>query len=168
MAPSLNFRQAAYAQESGRAIIPLITVTHPDLTDPIRISTNPTQRLSTTLDDIVYGTVSRGENYIYLPVRIKLPDDTDAGPGNMRIEIDNIHRQFTETIRSILSPMLFNVDLVLDDDLDTVERQWPEFLLTNVLYDPLLITGTLSLETLQREPFCSGTFSPSWFPGLFR
>jgi hypothetical protein len=167
MTTSLNFRQAAYAAETDRVIIALITITHDDLTDPIRISTDPTERLSTPLDDIVYGTVSRGNNYVFLPVHIQLPSDTEDGPGAMTITWDNVHRSYTEMIRSIFTPAKFNVELVLDDDPDTVEAQWPEFLLTNITYDALAITGTLTLETLERESFPSGTFSPSYFPGLF-
>lgn len=168
MSLSLNFRQAAYAQETERVLIALITITHDDLADPIRISTDPTERLSTPLDDIVYGTISRGNNYVFFPIALQLPGDTDEGPGNMSIQFDNVHRQYIETIRSIFTPASFLVELVLDDDPDTVEATWPEFLLTNVKYDALSITGTLSLETLERESFPSGSFSPSYFPGLFQ
>ena len=166
---SLDFRKSAYAQETGRVLIALITLTHPDLEDPIRISTDPTQRLEeyTTDLDVVYGTISRGENYIFLPVRIGLPSDTDEGPGEMTLEIDNVHRQYTQTIREIFTPPTVNVELVMDNALDTVEAQWPEFLLTNIKYDATIITGTLKLETLEREPFPAGTFSPAYFPGLF-
>ena len=60
---SLNFRQAAYVQETGRVIIGLITLSHEDLAESILISTDPTQRLKeyTTDTEVVYGTVSRGK-----------------------------------------------------------------------------------------------------------
>jgi hypothetical protein len=98
---------------------------------------------------------------------LKLPDDTDAGPGEMTIEIDNVHRDYTATIRSIYSPVTVTVELVMDNTLDTVEAQWPEFLLTDIEYDASVITGTMKMETLEREPFPAGTFAPSYFPGLF-
>ena len=169
MEVSLQFRQQAYAAETGRVLICLITIDHDDLTDPIRISTDPTARIEayTTDAEVVYGTVSRGETFLFLPVRLKLPDDTDAGPGEMTLEIDNVHRQYTETIRAIFSPPTVTVELVMDNTLDTVEAQWPEFLLTNIHYDASVISGTLKLETLEREPFPSGTFTPSGFPALF-
>lgn len=167
MSPSLNFRQAAYAAETGRTIIALITIDHDDLTEPIRISTDPTERIHEYENEIVYGTVSRGETYIFLPMRLQIPSDTDEGPGNMVMEFDNIHRTYTEIIRSIFTPPTVNVELVLDDDPDTVEVSWPEYLWTNISYDALVIRGTLALETLEREPFPAGSFSPSHFPGLF-
>lgn len=166
---SLNFRQSAYAAETGRVLIALMTITHDSLAVPIYISSDPTQRLTeyTTDAEVIYGTVSRGINFIFLPVRIKLPDDSVDGPGEMTLEIDNVHRQYTETIRSISSPPKFNVELVMDDAPDVVDASWPEFLMTNVRYDASLITATLKLEMLEREPFPSGSFSPSYFPGLF-
>jgi len=164
---SLAFRQAAYAQETGRTIIALITLTHESLSEPIRISTDPTERLSTPILDVVYGTVSRGNQYVFLPLKIQIPSDTDEGPGNMTIELDNVHRAYTEAIRSIFTPISVLVELVLDNAVDTVELQWPEFLVTNITYDATLIKATLALETLEREPFPSGIFGPAHFPGLF-
>jgi hypothetical protein len=45
---SLNFRKALYAQESGEVPIFLLTITHPSLAAPIRLSTDPTARISPT------------------------------------------------------------------------------------------------------------------------
>lgn len=167
MSVSATFRQAAYGQETGRTIIALITIEHDSLLEPIRICTNPTQRIAEYDSDIVYGTVSDGDNYIFLPVRLQIPSDTDEGPGNMIIEFDNIHRDYTEAIRSIFTPPTVTVELVLDSTPDTVEVSWPEFLLTDITYNALTIQGTLALEVLDREPFPAGTFNPTSFPGLF-
>ena len=166
---SLNFREAAFSPETGRVLIALITLSHIDLADDIRISTDPTQELTEFTSDTqkVYGTISNGKKYIFLPVRIKLPDDTDEGPGEMQLEIDNVHRAYMETIRSVQTPVICRVDLVLDNALDTIEGSWPEFKLTNITYNATTITGTLRLETLETEPYPSGSFVPSYFRGLF-
>ena len=169
MIVSLNFRQAFYAAETGRYPISLITIEHEDLTEIIRISSDPTQRLVdlTTPTDVVYGTISRGETFIFYPVRLRLPNDTEDGLGDLSIEIDNVHRQFTEIIRTLTSPPTFKVEIVIDNALDVVEAQWPDFELVDVKYDATLITGTLKLETYEKEPFPSGMFTPTYFPGLF-
>jgi len=166
---SLNFRQAAYAQETGRFPIALITFEHDDLASPVRISADPTERSTTYTTDsqVVYSTTSRGNEYIYLPVSLILPDDTEDGPGEIKLEIDNVSRELISTIRSIYTPPTGTLELVMDNDLDTVELQWPDFLLGNVTYDASVVTGILSFETLIREPFPAGSFTPSAFPGLF-
>lgn len=117
--------------------------------------------------DVVYGTHSRGETYYFLPMTLKLPDDTDSGAGEMIIEMDNVHRTYTQAIRSIADPVKFNVEIVMDNSLDTVEAQWPEYLMTHVVYDASTIRATLKVESLDSEPFPSGSFNPSYFPGLF-
>jgi hypothetical protein len=166
---SLNFREAVFAQETGRVPIALITLSHADLTDDIRISTDPTQELTEFTSDTqkVYGTISSGKTYIFLPVRIKLPDDTDEGPGEMQLEIDNVHRAYIETIRSVQTPVICRVDLVMDNALDTIDASWPEFKMTDIVYNATTITGTLRLETLEAEPYPAGSFVPSYFSGLF-
>lgn len=166
---SLNFRAAAFAQETGRVPIALITLSHSGLEDDIRISTDPTQRIEELTTDlqVVYGTVSNGLTYIFLPVRIKLPDDSEDGPGEMTLEIDNIHRAYIEAIRSIFTPVTCQIDIVMDNALDTIDASWPEFQLIHIKYDDSIITGTLTIETLVTEPFPAGTFVPSYFPGIF-
>jgi len=117
--------------------------------------------------DVVYGTVIRNTEYIYLPMTLKLPDDTDDGAGEMTIELDNIHRAYTSAIRSIHDPIECHVEIVMSNDLNTVEAQWPAFLLTNVRYDAHVISATLKQETLEGEPFPALTFSPAYFRGMF-
>jgi len=166
---SLNFRAAANAPETGRVPIALITLSHADLADDIRISTDPTGELTelTTDTQKVYGTTSGAKDYIFLPVRIKLPDDTDEGPGEMQLEFDNVHRAYTATIRSVSTPVTCKVDIVMDNALDTIDASWPEFQLVNITYNATTIIGTLRLETLESEPYPAGAFVPSYFSGLF-
>lgn len=165
---SATMMSGALSQESDICPIMLITITHDDLTEPIRISSDATSRIDeSSPTDIVYGTVSNGETYIFLPMKLTLPTDDSDGPGHMTIEIDNIHQVLTESIRNIFTPASFDVAIVLSDSLNTVEAFWPEFKLTNIKYDELVISGTLALETLIYEPYPSGAFDPSRFPGLF-
>lgn len=164
---SLNFRAAALAAETGRVPICLITFSHESLLTPIRVSSDPTSRIIETDTELIYGTVSRGETYVFVPARIKLPDDTSEGPGTMTLEMDNVGRELTETIRTIFTPISTTVEFVMDNALDTVDLRWPEYVLTNIAYDASTVTGTLVLETLVREPFPGLYFTPSTTPGLF-
>ena len=98
---------------------------------------------------------------------LKLPDDTDDGPREIRIEIDNVTRQYMEIIRTIHGFARLKVELVLSGTPDIVEAQWPEFLLTNVNYDASTISIQLNMETLEREPFPAMNMDPMRTPGLF-
>lgn len=164
---STNFRTSAYASETDRVPILLITFSHTSLIEPIRISTDPTQRVVQVDEYVSYGTISRGNTFIYLPVSFKLPDDTDAGPGEMQIEVDNVDRAMTEAIRSIFTPITVKVEIVMDNAVDTVDIEWPEYVLSNIQYNATTITGTMLLESLVREPFPGLMFTPSTAPGIF-
>jgi len=166
---SLDFKQAAYAQETGRVPILLITLDHDDLEEPIRLSTTPVQRIAelTTDEYVVYGVVSNGETYIYLPMTVKLPDDTDSGPGEATLEIDNVHRMITAAVRSIFTPVDVTVDIVMDNDLDTVVKSWPTLQLKLVVNNFTTATGTLGVDSMENEPCPCDRFTPGQFPYVF-
>jgi hypothetical protein len=162
-----DFLRAANAQETGVFPILLLTITDPSLTEDIRISTDATQRVEETATAVVYGTISNGETFYFIPLAIKLPDDVDEGPQSMTVQIDNVSRELVAVVRGLTTPPSVNVDIVLSSDTNTVVGSWPEFLLTNIRTDAQTISGELVLEILINEPFPAGTFNPSEFPGCF-
>ena len=164
---STEFMRGIFAQETGICPVFLLTIMHPSLSVPILVSSDPTQRIAETAADVVYGTVSRGQSYVFFPFLLTLPEDGEEGPGQMQLQLDNVQRQYIYALRSIQGPPTINAEIVTSDDPDTVEASWPEYLLTNAKYDATVITGTLSLETQVREPLPAGAFTPGYFPALF-
>lgn len=162
-----EFLRGAFAQETGEVLVFLLTITHPDLADPIQVSSDPTGRLIETDEDVIYGTRSRGQDYYFFPFTLTLPEDGDDGPQAMTLSLDNVHRQITATLRTITGPATIAAEIVLASAPDTVQAVWPDYLLTHATIDATTVTGTLQLETLVEEPFPAGSFSPAYFPGLF-
>lgn len=162
---SLTMRQAANAEETGQVLAFLITIEHDDLADPIRISSDPTGLLSSS--PLLYGTVSRGDTFNFLPLTLKLPDDADDAPPAMQLVLDNVGREAIPLLRSVSTPARVSVELVLASAPDDVEAAWPEFDLVNVSYDAGQITLQLTVNALVNEPFPAGTFTPGAFGGLF-
>ena len=167
MITNVDFLAQANAQESGVVVVLLMTITHPDWVAPVRLSTDPTQRITETSSDVIYGTQSRGNDYLFLPAQITLPSQTEEAPPQMRISIDNVSRDLVAEIRALSSPPAFQVELVTADDPDTVLAMWPEFLMANIQYNATTINADLVIETLQAEPYPAGTFTPAEFPGVF-
>jgi len=161
------FLEDMHAAETGTVLILLLTLTHPDWDEPVRLSTDPTARLSETSTDVLYGTVSGGLSYYFLPLKITLPSQTEEGPLKMRVVLDNVSRDLVAQLRSLSSPPSVDVDLVATAQPNVVLASWPQFLLVNIQYDALTISGELVLEMLVHEPFPAGTFTPSEFAGLF-
>lgn len=158
---------AFYAEETGDFPILLITISATGLATPVRVSSDPTQRISETTEQILYGTVSRGENFYFVPFSINLPNDNDSSPPQASISIDNVSRELISFIRSLTTQPSVLIEAVMSNTPDTVEIEFPDFDLNTISYDQMLITGDLKIDMLVTEPFPSGTFTPSQFPGLF-
>lgn len=160
-----SFLGAAFAQETGEVPICLLTVTHEDLADPIYLSSDATTRLSE--QPLVYGTESRGEQYIYLPFEFTLPDDRSDSPPRVQLTMDNIDRSLVAVLRSFASPANVMMEIVLASDLDTVEITMPSLQMSDVTIGDRTITATLVADALINEPHPAGQFTPGAFPGLF-
>lgn len=162
---SLNLREALFAQETGEVPIFLLTITHPLLADPIRLSTDPTAQLST--DPLVYYTASRGNNFLYAAVDITLPNEEDRSPPTSKLILQNVTRDLIPLARSISTPASVMIETVLASAPDTVEITFPAMDMVNLTYNAATLTFDLSIDAMVTEPFPADTFSPAYFPGLF-
>lgn len=160
---------ALFAQESSDTLITLLTFTGTGIATPIRIADNFTGRISAGINDeeIIYGVTSRGNNYIFLPFSITLPTEEAQSVPRAQISISDVTRYFTPTLRSITSPPNLEIELVLKTTPDTVEASFDGLQMGVISYNANNITAELSLPSLTVEPFPSGTFTPTYFPGLF-
>ncbi len=147
--------QSLYAGETGDAFLVLLTLSHPDLAQPICVTSDAVQ------------TVSGGTVFVPFPFDLALPDDLDAKSYRARLVIDNVDRQIVEAVRSVTSAPDILIKIVRAATPDTVESQFVDFKLTNVVYDAFRIEGDLTVEDFTAEPYPAATFSPGLFPGLF-
>ena len=148
-------RQATYDAETSEAFLILLTLTHPDLAGPIRVVNNGV--------DVVSG----GDTFIAFPFRLSLPTDSDERPPRARLSIDNVDRQIVTAVRQVSGPIGVLMEIVLASDPDTIEASFPDFELTEVRYDALVVEGDLGIEAFVREPFPGDRFTPSGYLGLF-
>ena len=162
---SLNFREALFAQESGEVPIFLLTITHPSLESPIRLTTDATERFSDT--PLKYRTVSRGEEFLYVGIDLTIPAEQDRSPPASKLTIANVTRELIPLARSVNSPPSVMIEAVLASDLDAVEMVWPALDMSNLTYDASSLQFDLTMDALVTEPYPSGQFSPAYFPGLF-
>lgn len=148
-------RQALYAAETGEAFLILLTISHPQLVAPIRV----------TSDGV--DTSSRGNSFIAFPFELVLPDDQESKSPRARLIIDNIDRQIVSAVRSLTSSPNILIEIVRAAAPEVVEAQFIDFKLVNISYDSHVVQGDLTLEDFTAEPFPAGSFSPNLFPGLF-
>ena len=158
------FKAAIYAQQTSEVFIVLATISHPSFEDDIRAASDPFELLP---DAGVRGVVSRGLEYVYMPFVINLPAQDDTGIARASLSIDNIDRRIVAAVRSASSALNVSFEIVLASDVDTPELSVQDFRLERVTYDAFTVSGDISMEYFDLEPFPARRFTPSDFPGLF-
>lgn len=152
---SLLARQALYAAQTEDAFFVLLTMDHPGLTEPVRVTSD------------AVDTLSRGMVFVAFPFSIVLPDDDERRSPRARLVIDNIDRTIVQTVRSLVTPPVLTIEVIRAADPDTVEAVFTDFRLANVVYDSCVVEADLCVEDFTMEPFPANSFTPSLFPGLF-
>lgn len=169
LTPKVRARPRSWiATLNGRNIrevfIILITFTHPDLTDDIRISSDRKDTLTTG----VKGVVSNELEYVYIPFRIILPNLERGVIPMARVSVDNISREIVDTLSRITSPPNVRIQITLSTNPDIVEYDLDGLRLVGVTFNELTIDGNFSPEFYFTEPYPAPRFTPSRFPALFK
>jgi hypothetical protein len=154
---STTAKQAIFSQTSDEVFLVLVTVDHPDMAQPIRV----------TSDGV--DTISRGNTFIPFPFSLTLPSESEDSPPRAILSISNVNLSVITEIRkaSVDPPPSVLIEIVLASDPDTVEVTTPTFELQNVSYTAAAIQGNLGVESLVGEPFPAGRITPANFPGAF-
>lgn len=153
---SSEMLQAMYAQETGEAILCLITVDHDDLAAPIRVTSD------------AVDTESNGHTFIAYPFQVVLPDEPEDDRAPLaKLTISNVDREILAALRAISSPASVTMEIVRGSDPDTVEVSFPDFKMRAVPYTALTVSAELMLDDYTTEPWPADTYVPSTHPALF-
>lgn len=166
MAHSLTLRHAMFAENTGEVAVVLATITHPDLVAPVRLSSDPTERLSD--DPLVYGTVSNGETFEFVMMSAVLPDQQRGQSPRAAIVLENVDRDSVALLRSITTPMRVKFDLVLASAPDAIEESYTDLRAAKAGYDADRITLDISREPFTAEPWPAGKMTQGRLPGMHR
>ncbi len=170
---SLTKRLAPDAMSSDEVEVVLITVTHEALSQPLRLTTDPTERL--TSDPLVYGTRSTWggadpltDPYQFILAYAVVPGEAEDTPATGQIVLDVLDARMAEVLRSITSPATFSMAVVMASTPDLVEQQWLDLMLVNVEGDASTITINISREEVELNEFPAGRMTRAYFPGLWQ
>lgn len=161
---SLTTRQAIYGSQTKQAFIVLLTISHPNWTDDVRISSDPTQLLPVAS---VRGTLSNGDEYLFGNFNITLPSQDGTQVTRATISVDNVSREIVRQLRQADSKVNVSLQVVLSSNPDLVEVTVSDFKLERVNYDAFVVSGDISIEYFDLEPFPYQRFTPSKFPAMF-
>lgn len=150
-----EFRADAWAPESDLYLV-LLTISHPDLPDPIRVVNN---NESVTSESISYAA---------FPFEIALPESQENAPPRAELSISNVGREIGQAIRSIGSPPSVTIAVIRQETPDVVEALHVGMKLSGVSYDAQQVSGQLVREDFVTEPYPALTYSPAEFGGLIQ
>ncbi|TRD18351.1 hypothetical protein [Palleronia caenipelagi] len=169
---SLNTRRALDGDAPEEVHAVLMEIAHPGLAAPLRLSTDPTERLST--EPLTYGTRSgwrgadpRSDPYLFMVADALLPSDQQDAPAEARIALMNLDPGIAQLLRSFRDPASFRLAVVLASSPDLVEAEWADLRLTSAEIDASEIILTISREEIELEHYPGQRLSRSRFPGLF-
>lgn len=147
----LTSRTNMYDEQSGVVEALLVTITHSSLPTPIRLSSDPTQRIS--LEPLEYGTVSNGNTFKFVFISAIIPDDQKGAPPRAALVFDNISSDHIELLRSFTDPAVVDLRVVLAASPNFYTQVYTGLRLTSSTYDESSITLDISREPVISEPF---------------
>lgn len=152
---SNNAKIAITANNTSEVFLPLLKIEHDDLTEDLLFVRNTEQ------------VVSNGDTYLPCSFDLNLPAEKDGQINNASLTIDNVDRAIVTAVRSISSPPLITLSIVLASDPDTLEAGPLEFTLRNVSFNVKTVSGELVYEDRLFLNIPGNKFDPFLFPGLF-
>ena len=161
--------RAIFSPDSDSDLIFLLTIYDPANPTQViaRLADGFTQRISETDDEVIYGVVSNGNPYVFLPIEVTLPTEEEAQAPKCSITIHDVTRYIVPMIRDISGQRKIKMELVLSKTPDTVEVSFDGFYINSFTYNADTVSASLSMIDLEREPFPMHSFTPRYFPGLF-
>lgn len=157
-----------FSPDADSDLITLLTIYDEDGTTALaRIADSYTQRLSETDDDVIYGVVSRSDEFTFLPMQISPPSEEEANASRCSIVMYDVSRYLIPIVRSITKPPLVKLEFVLSKSPDDVEIVFEDFYVNSFSYDAEKVSAQLSMQDYEKEPFPMYSFTPAYNPGLF-
>ena len=147
------------AQETNITFLPLIKISHPELSEPIRVVNNQRDLEKAGSDE---------SHYVAFPFEVNIPESTEDTIPQVTLTIDNVDRQLTQTIREIRTEPSVTLEIVTAEQPTRVEVGPYEFKLKNADWDKITVSGNLSYEDLLNIGFTAHKFNLFDFPSLSR
>jgi len=159
----LSARRSMLEERTPELEVLLVTINHALLAEPIRLSSDPTERFS--IDPLVYGTTSNGIEYSFVLMGAVLPDDRKGSPPRTALTFDNIDSTYIELARSFNQPATVDLSVVFASAPDLVTQSYTGLRMVRMTFDENSLTFDISREPFLTEPF-GARQTKNFFPGL--
>lgn len=160
-----SMKAAVFAPSTGESWCALVTISHDDLDEPIRITDNPVSDFGGG----VWGVTSNGEDFLFIPFELLRPTQDKERLPAARLSIDNVTREILAAIQdtSIASPPDVLVQMVMASAPDVIQQELEGLKIRSIRATAATVECDLTFERLDLEEFPGGTYNEADFPGLF-
>ncbi|MGB2202320.1 MAG: hypothetical protein ACPH5G_13390 [Pseudooceanicola atlanticus] len=169
----MNARTAYETLSTEQIEVALFLIEHEALSEPIRLSTDPTERLS--IEPLQYGTRSRwmdsdpeAEPFPFVLASAEFPSDLEDAPAAATIVLDNVAAEMAQVLRSVTSRATVHMAVVLASSPDLLEAEFRDLKLIGSEGTADEIVLSISRQPIEDEIVPMDRFSKDRFPGLFR
>ncbi|MCF1492503.1 hypothetical protein GOZ83_05285 [Agrobacterium vitis] len=166
---SLNARLAMEMGMTDEVYVALFYITHPDLDEPVRLSTDNTERLSD--EPLMYGTRSTWmestEPFYFVLASTILPSDLDDAPTSGNLVLENVDNDIAKVLRSFTTLATIHMAVVLASSPDYVEIEYRNMQIVSADLTAGEVTLSFSRQDIEEEKSPGGRMTRSQFPGLF-
>lgn len=154
----MPFAEEARSRDTGETALVLLTITHAQLTTPIRVVNN----------QIGQDITSNGNVFTAFPFQVQLISDNE-GPPTGQLTVANVDQAIGLALLAIDTPAQARIDLILASAPNTLFRTWQNLELKSPKWNAATLTCTLSqADYFFNEPYGGKRVIPSLFPSLFR
>lgn len=169
----INARTAHDAASTDAVEVALFVIEHPLLENPIRLSTDPTERLS--LEPLSYGTRSNwmdanpsSDPYLFVLVSTDLPSDLEDVPAAATIVLSNVDNRLSETLRSFTDRPTISMAVVMAASPNDIEAEFRGMAIVGSTGNAGEFTIEMSRAPIEEESVPMDRFTKHRFPGLYR
>lgn len=170
---SLNARAAQETAGTAEVEVALFVIEHADLDTPVRLSTDPTERLST--DPLRYGTRApwmgadpATDPYLFVLASAEFPSDVEDAPAGAVLVLENVDNDIARLLRSFTDRATVHMAVVLASSPDLIEAEFRDMQLISADGDAAEVALTISRAPIEEESVPMERFTKDRFPGLFR
>lgn len=135
--------------------IVLVTITHEDMSDIIRVANNN--------EDVI----SNGHTYIGFPFDISIPQEDDSPPKGV-LTVQNVDKRIGQAIEGLKVPPRIKIEVVLASDPDDVWLEYKNFWLRDAQGDAAAVSGVIDTWDFLRDIWPARLATKDRCPGLFR
>ena len=162
---SAAFRENLFSDANGEVIVLLLTITHPQLSETIRLSSD--NRDLFDFEEQTRGTLSRGRRFAFMPMDVQLPEQGDETAPSLSVTLYDVAMDVAPFLEATVSPAYVTAEIVTASAPDLVEVAFAMFRLTSADVQGDNVTLQLVVDGMGDEPYPADNFTPSAFPGLW-